>query len=201
MAAIVDLNEVVTEIRVGDETFDRKMRRIRRELDETERDAKRKGRARGAAIAGGIAGAVAGAAVGAATQNAAVQGILDLILNILAAAILPLLVSMLPLIQEVTPLLMDLSETLAPGVTLLANKVAEVIRALPGPRGGEGSTMVDSGLGFDVPVHIDKDKPQEEGVVWVSEPLWDWFKDKASSARRGFQAASSTKTVGGVFAV
>lgn len=126
---MADSEGIWSEIRIDESDFDTKMRKIDRDLEKTQQKAKR-GAGRGSVIAAGVAGAVAGGLVGAAAGSSPVQGILDVLLNIVAAALLPLLVATLPLIQSLTPVLLGLSDTLAPAIQFLSTKVADFIGAV-----------------------------------------------------------------------
>lgn len=203
---MVNAAEVSTLVTVDDTDFDRKMRGIDRRLEKAEGDAKKSARRRGTLMAAGVAGAVAGVVGGAVSQSSPVNSLLQVLLNVVAAALLPILVAMMPLIQTITPLLIKLSETLAPSIRFLAEKAGLLIDIATGKRldefGGAartGNTVADALLvagttnlrypGAVAQGILDPNRTVAENLDVANQDtresfstLGSWFGDTASSA-------------------
>ncbi len=119
------------------------------------------------AFMGGLIGGAVGFAVGALSNNAAVNATLDLLVNILAAAILPVLVALLPLIIALTPILVALGEAVAKLVTWIIK--------LLGVAAGEGNVpflpnqparvVTKEDLEYDQKTGETRIKPEEKSVT------------------------------------
>lgn len=141
------------EIRIDDSDIDKKLGKTQQRLEKTEREAKNASRGRGSLIAAGVAGAVAGAVGSAVAGSSPVQGILDLILNIVAAAILPIMVAMLPLVEAAVPALIEISTAIAPTVQKIAEAGAFLIELASGDETlakKYGGVLDQGSLGTDV---------------------------------------------------
>lgn len=117
-----DVDDVRVRIRVDDSD-------VKRKTDDTERamdKLAKKGGGFKAPFLGGLIGGAVGTVVGGAEQTV-LSPILELLMNVLAAALLPLVVALLPLVQALTPILMDLSKLIAPLVSKGAEGAASAI--------------------------------------------------------------------------
>lgn len=131
------VDALVIPIQVDDQDVQRELRR----RDRLERRAGRQRRgggvrttkgSKGSLAKGGVIGAVAGAVVGMVGGNDAFSAIIELLLNILAAAILPLLVAMLPLFEALSPIVESLVTGLVPLLTLVGNAIQQAWDATVG---------------------------------------------------------------------
>lgn len=84
--------------------------------------AQQGGKKASSAFVSGLVGGAVGFAVGAATQNDAVSAVLELLTNIVAAALLPVLVALLPLIVALTPVLVGIGEAVGKLIEWLTNQ-------------------------------------------------------------------------------
>lgn len=93
------------------------------------------------AVAGAAVGGAAGFAAGALLTNSPVTSMLELVTNVLAGALLPVLVALMPILQAVataiepvvaalTPLVTAIAETLAPVLGAVADLLAPLVELL-----------------------------------------------------------------------
>lgn len=145
------------------------------------------GKKASSAFMGGLVGGAIGFVAGAATQNDAVSAVLELLTNIIAAALLPVLVALLPLIVALTPVLIGIGEAVGKLLEWLTAETNKVTEALVSPlpdeerdriaaeRGGmaapEGTVLKEPGGGtrtvdreetvrlpFPIPIPVNREK-------------------------------------------
>jgi uncharacterized membrane protein YeaQ/YmgE (transglycosylase-associated protein family) len=84
--------------------------------------------------AGVIGGAVGGVVAGAVQNNPVISGVMDLLGNVVGAAILPLVMELLPLIKALTPLIDSLVSMLVPVLKDIIAVITPFLPSKPDPK-------------------------------------------------------------------
>lgn len=100
-------------IEADNRDFNRKMDELERRFERAEKKGKKAGRSTGGSFFGAAAiGGAAGFVAGAVMHNPAVNSVTDLLINVLAAALLPVMQALLPVLQVLLPVLVKIGEKL-----------------------------------------------------------------------------------------
>lgn len=124
---MVQAEGVEVKFQIDDKDFRAKFDEAERKLKKLETDGKKAARTGSGAFIGAAIGGAVGFIAGAATNNPAVNAIMDLLLNVVAAMLLPLITSLLPAIEKFVEVAGPLFEKLGESITAiieLANLLA-----------------------------------------------------------------------------
>lgn len=196
-----ETDPVVTRFSVDDAQWSARMDEAERKLKRMEERSDRAGKkakegtglgALGAAAIGGAAGFVAGAAM----NNPAVSSVTDLLLTVVASALLPIFTALLPVIERIAQIIEPLADAIAGLIAFLIDKFGvsaatnAAIGALIGGRvaGPWGAVAGAAVAGGGTLAH--------EGLKGLQQPLSQAERDKVERETGGMIAPPGTVLIG-----
>lgn len=97
---MVEAEGVSVTFTADDKDFNARLDNLEKRLGRAQEKAKKGGKSAGSAFFGGFAGGAAGVVAGGAMQTGPVNAVTDLLMNVLGAALLPLMQGLLPLLKQ-----------------------------------------------------------------------------------------------------
>lgn len=186
---MVEAEGVEVKFTADDKDVNARLDNLERRLGRAQEKAKKGGKAAGAAFFGGFAGGAMGVVSSGVEQTGPVSAIMDLLMNVLGAAILPIIQSMLPLLKG----LADGAKAVTDGLNAVGGNVAlnaaggaAIGGYVAGPPGAVGGAAI-AATATDINNVLDKssaligeDDPREKAYG-------DYLRDLNANHRDGWQ--------------
>lgn len=168
---MVEAEGVNVTFTADDKDVNARLDNLERRLERAKDKGKKGGKAAGAAFFGGFAGGAAGIIAGGIEQSGPVSSVMDLLMNVLGAALLPIMESLIPLLKELSKVAGPIGDAVNkyPGLGTGIAGAAEgsYIAGPPGAVVGGAAGTVGGGI-----TDLEDMKKQREAEMDRTNPGW-----------------------------